>query len=166
MPQIPLIFIFVLALFSSNASAQSADQQTNVTKKNSIVIEDSWIRQAPPNIKVLAAYMTITNLSDKTINITTITSAAFEKIEMHRTFHKEGVAHMEHLPTLAIPALQKIAFEPGGIHLMLFNPSQKITTGESIILQLSLSNNQTIQTTAIVQKRQKVKNDSHSHQHH
>ena len=66
-----------------------------------IVVKDAWVREGPPNVKVLAAYMTIENHTDKEKALSSITSPDFKKIEIHHTIYKEGMASMQQMQQLA-----------------------------------------------------------------
>ena len=69
-----------------------------------ITITDSWINEAPPNIKILAGYAVITNESNQEIVLTNISSPDFAHIELHRTLIEEGVAKMQKLEELVLAA--------------------------------------------------------------
>jgi copper(I)-binding protein len=128
-----------------------------------ISVDNSWIRQAPPNAKVLAAYLELTNSSDKTHSLIKISSDKFEKIEIHRSSTHEGMVHMQQQDKVLIPAGQKIMFEPGGLHLMLINPKQRLKIGDQVPLKFWFENDSTINVSTPVLKR-KTK-ESHSHLH-
>lgn len=102
-------------------------------------ITDSWVREAPPTSRVLAAYMQISNLTDSDLTITGITSPDFEAVDLHRTVVEDGVAQMRPVPELTIPAAGSISLEPGGLHLMLFDPVRPLQQGDSVALVLHRS---------------------------
>lgn len=102
-------------------------------------VTDSWVREAPPTSRVLAAYMQITNLTDSELTVTGITSPDFEAAELHRTVVEDGVARMLPVPELVIPAHGNITLEPGGLHLMLFDPARPLQQGDTVTLVLHRS---------------------------
>jgi len=53
----------------------------NSTSNSPIVIENAWIREAPPNASAMAGYLKINNTSDKHIILHSATSPAFKAIE-------------------------------------------------------------------------------------
>ncbi len=97
-------------------------------------VHDSWIREAPPTVSVLAAYMVISNTGGTPAEITAITSPDFDHTELHRTIVESGIARMAPLEKLEIPAGEKISLEPGGIHLMLINPQRPLREGDLVTL--------------------------------
>ena len=97
-------------------------------------VREPWIREAPPTTSVLAAYMIIHNEGDSPAEITSITSPEFDHTELHRTMVESGVARMIPVEKLQIPAGSEISLEPGGMHLMLFNPRRLLREGDSVTL--------------------------------
>lgn len=126
-----------------------------------LVIDAPWIAEAPPVSKVLAAYMTITNTESEKLNINRVTSACFKKIEIHRTVLENGMASMEHQTELSIPASGKISLEPGGYHMMLFEPVVTLKAGDKCVLNISTTNEQTQSVTVSVKKA-----GNHAQHHH
>jgi copper(I)-binding protein len=100
---------------------------------------DGWVREAPPTSRVLAAYMRIINLTEGDLTVTGITSPDFEAADLHRTVVEDGVARMLPVPELTIPAGGSITLEPGGLHLMLFDPVRPLQQGDSVTLVLHRS---------------------------
>lgn len=127
-----------------------------------LVIENPWVRSAPPSATVLAAYMTIHNHSNTTTTLTSITSTAFESVQLHRTTMHNGMMHMDAVETLVIAAGGMAKLEPNSYHLMLSNPKQTIKTGDAIPLTLSFgATSKTI--TAVVQQDEEVSTPHHHH---
>jgi copper(I)-binding protein len=99
-------------------------------------VTGGWVREAPPTSRVLAAYMQIVNLTDKDLTITGITSPDFDSAELHRTVVEGGMARMLPVPELTLPAAGSVLLEPGGLHLMLFDPVRPLAQGDSVTLVL------------------------------
>ena len=102
-----------------------------------IIIENSWVRAAPPGTKVMAAYMTIVNNSVKPIemDIEKIISKGFKKTEVHKSSLNDMMT-MEKIDTLIIKPNESLVLEPGGLHFMLINPEtvpEKNTAVEMLI---------------------------------
>ncbi|OGT83682.1 MAG: hypothetical protein A3G42_03380 [Gammaproteobacteria bacterium RIFCSPLOWO2_12_FULL_47_76] len=133
----------------------------SVFAQNSIEITDVWINEAPPTVKILAGYFTIVNLSDVPVDLIAAQSPAFERVEFHLTETQDGVARMQKLETISIPAQSDFSFSPGEYHLMLFNPVKTTKAGEMISLQLTFSNGTNIDVEAEVKR-----SESPPHHHH
>ena len=127
-----------------------------------VSIENAWIAEAPPVSKVLAAYMEFKNNNNQAVSIVSAESESFERTEFHQTQYKNDMAKMQKQDNLTIPANSRLEFEPGGHHIMLFNPLKKLKAGDKVNFLFKLDNGESIETLATV-KRQ---NMNHSHDHH
>lgn len=134
-----------------------------VQAADTLEISHAWIREAPPSSKVLAGYMTINNQRETAITINGISSPDFESAEVHRTVINEGVARMLHIEQLDIPANGNVKLEPGGLHLMLFNPERTLTAGDIVTLTVHLGNDTCLTVRADVLRQV---NGDQMHQHH
>jgi copper(I)-binding protein len=126
-------------------------------------IADSWVREAPPASRVLAAYMQIINLTDSELTVTGITSPDFEAADLHRTVVEDGVARMLPVPELNIPAGGSITLEPGGLHLMLFDPVRPLQQGDSVTLVLHRSDDICITLSVPVLRSTGTEHAHHQH---
>lgn len=68
------------------------------------MVHDAWVRSAPPNAKMLAAYMKIMNKSDEPRALTAVSSSLFGKVQMYKTEMQDGMMKMIHQKQLDIPA--------------------------------------------------------------
>lgn len=140
---VSIISILLSFLITNSASAHG---------DGGIMIKDAWVREAPPSAKMLAGYMTIENHTDKKKVLVSVTSPAFDKIEIHKSVNKDGMASMEQQRELSIAAQGKVTLEPGGFHLMLFNPHSAIKAGDNIAFTLKFANGSTSMVNATVKK--------------
>ncbi len=133
--------IFALTIIFMFSSAFAAD---------SIMVHNAWVRSAPPNAKVLAAYMKIINNSDEPRALTVVSSSLFGKVQMHKTEMQDGMMKMIHQKQLDIPAGGSLTLEPGGYHLMLMNPKSVLQVGEHVDFELKFDNGLTLNINAPV----------------
>jgi copper(I)-binding protein len=129
-----------------------------------LVVRNPWIREAPPTATVLAAYMIIENQGDRSAEITTITSPDFGHTELHQTLIEDGIARMEPVEKLAIPALGSVSLEPGGMHLMLFDPRRALHAGDTVVLEIQPRDGNRLKFAAPV-IRNSGGEDPHHHHH-
>jgi copper(I)-binding protein len=148
------ILVALLALLCLYNSAHAAA---------TLEITAPWIREAPPSSRVLAAYMSISNPGDAAVTINGISSPDFESAELHRTVINESVASMQHIKQLDVPANGDITLEPGGLHLMLFNPKRMLTAGDTVTLTIHVTNGTCMTVSAPVVRQV---DDGHSQHHH
>jgi copper(I)-binding protein len=137
--------------------------QANPAADSPIVVSDPWIREPPPSASVLAAYMRIGNRSPRPIHLLGITSAQFEKIELHRTEIVDGTARMAEVETLTIEPGKQIELEPGGLHAMLYGPNRTLREGEQVPLQLRFDDGLTLSVMARVHKAPGTWETHHHH---
>lgn len=140
MPNKPLPGLLLCLFLGQAAAAGDA----------AIEIEDAWIRSAPPNVAVMAAYLRLINHSDDTVKLIGVSSRQFENVEVHRSVMQDNIMHMEKMEPLLITGKQEISFEPGGFHLMLANPHRPLLTGDSAYFIFNFSNGEQLMTQAKV----------------
>jgi len=153
---VTIISLLFSLLVSTYASAHS---------DGGIMVKDAWVREAPPSAQVLAGYMVIENHTDKEKVLVGVTSPAFNKIEIHKTVNKNGMASMEQQKQLSIAAQGNVKLEPGGFHLMLFNPGKTIKAGDTIAFTLKFANGSTSMINAPVKKATGGEEQHHHSEH-
>ena len=102
-----------------------------------VAIMNAWVREAHPDAKVNAGYMTLVNVSSEDVMLANVESEAFEKVEVHEMAMVDGLMTMRELTGLVIPANGQIQFQPGGMHLMLMGPRQNLASGQQINMTLT-----------------------------
>ena len=105
---------------------------------DAIIVQDAWIREAPPNASAMAGYLSITNSTDQDRILTFAKSKQFNVVEIHRTIVEDGVAKMRRQDEVIVPAGQSLEFKPGDFHLMLMNPQAKLKAGDEVTVTLCL----------------------------
>ena len=101
-----------------------------------LVVSDAWVREAPPGASVMAAYATLKNSGAKPIRLEGASGADFSSVEMHRTLMQDGTMRMLAEKSLPLPPGVSVKFEPGGLHLMLFDPRRALKAGDKTTLSL------------------------------
>ena len=130
---------------------------------NPISVWDSWVREAPPTSRVSAAYMQIKNDSPRARTLLRATSKQFARIEMHESYEEQGIAKMRERADIIIAAHAQIAFQPGGLHFMLFEPNQRFTAGDKINLILHFDDGLEIPIVAPVKRAAQLDHSQHHH---
>jgi len=92
MKQLFLSLLLSLLVFSTSHAADS------------LTVTDSWIPEAPPGARVMAAYMNIQNTSINSIDIIAVSSPAFDSVEMHLSREVDGIAKMLQQDKLSVAA--------------------------------------------------------------
>jgi copper(I)-binding protein len=84
------------------------------------------------------------------------------RVELHRSWIEDGVARMAREEAIEVPAGATVRFEPGGLHLMLFDA--QLTPGSPVPLRLWFDDGSLREVVARVAADA---GDSHAgHEHH
>lgn len=88
-----------------------------------LVATDVVVTRPMPGMGMSAAYMSLTNNTDRTVSISRVSSAQFESVELHESTVEDGVARMRPLSKLEIAGGATVTLRRGGKHLMLMRPT-------------------------------------------
>lgn len=112
-----------------------------------LMVDNAWIREAPPGATALAGYMTVMNKGDTPRVLVGASSPAFGRVMLHRTVMADGMAKMVHQEKVIIPAKGSVTFEPNDYHLMLMKPKQTLKAGDLVGITLQFENGDTLEVT-------------------
>jgi len=105
--------------------------------QSKVVVEGAWVGEVPPSSPVAAAYMTIKNNGTADDKLLSVTSSISGSTMVHQTLvDEEGVARMDMIDALVIPAGKSVVLKPGGTHIMLMDLKEPVTGKEKIELDL------------------------------
>jgi len=105
-------FIFLVAMLLAACGAPESP----------LVVSELEITKPMPGVQMSAGFLVITNNTDETTRITSVSSPQFEAVEIHETTITDGISRMRELDALVIPSRSSVVLERGGIHLMLLRP--------------------------------------------
>ena len=101
-----------------------------------LAVEQAWIREAPPGA-MSAAYARLVNRGKRPLVVDGARSADFGGAGLHRTvIDDSGIARMRE-GQLEIAPGGSALLEPGGWHLMLYDPARVLKAGDSVSLTLT-----------------------------
>ncbi|HEY3596033.1 MAG TPA: copper chaperone PCu(A)C [Paraburkholderia sp.] len=110
-----------------------------------VVVKNAWVRWLPSNLPA-AGYATLTNTSDKPIDLVDISSADYGSAMLHQTVSNGSTQQMIMVDKLTVPAHGDVHIAPGGYHVMLEDAKHKIAPGDTVHLKLHFSDGETIDT--------------------
>lgn len=150
-----ILMVLALGLAATGASADG-----------DIQVRDPWVQAAPPNVKVLAAYLEIVNNGKNPQVLTGVSCPAFDHVGIHRSMMHGNMVHMEQIKELTIPPQASVALKPGELHLMLTDAKKPLKAGDQVPMTLTFQNGKKIALTAIVRSGQTGVTDDHQHMDH
>ena len=96
-----------------------------------VSVKRAWVRLPAVAGGAGAGYFTASaNRDDSLVAV----DSAGARIELHESMTHGGMTSMRPLAAAALPAGEKIAFEPGGKHLMIFGLDPKLKPGDRLRL--------------------------------
>ena len=101
-----------------------------------LTVSGAWARSTPPGIAMGAVYLVIDNGGRKSDRLLKLRTPVAAQAEVHRTEVLDGVARMREVAVLHVAAGERIAFEPGGHHVMLTGLRQPLVEGQVFELEL------------------------------
>lgn len=106
---------------------------------NQVEVVNATVREPLPGKTLSAGYFSIKNNSENAVALVAVTSSVFASIELHTHRLEDGMMTMAEIDKIVVEPGQQIHLQPGGLHLMLFRPAEKIHLGQKIPLQLQWS---------------------------
>lgn len=100
----------------------------------SLTVDDPTYRAPLTDGGLGVAYFSI--MSATADRITGVSSPQAERVEIHNSVSRDGLATMEKVDAVELPAGQAVAFAPRGLHLMIFSP-QPVAPGATFPIQIA-----------------------------
>lgn len=115
-----------------------------------LTVHDAWIQAVPAAKTPAAAYFTIMNSGSASRQLVAAESDSFEKAMLHVSRVTNGIATMEHVAQVDVPAKGSVKFAPGGLHVMLIGPKAPLAAGAKVNLRLVFADGTKLPVTAVV----------------
>ena len=110
----------------------------------------AWVRFAPATLKTHGGYLTISNHGEQPQELVGASSENYATVMVHLSQVVDGIATMQHLESVEIPAGGKAEFKPGGLHLMLMGPKKPLEKGGMVPIRLTFRSGATLDVQAMV----------------
>ncbi|MEM1113427.1 MAG: copper chaperone PCu(A)C [Pseudomonadota bacterium] len=108
-----------------------------------LALEQAWIRALPPSSKTTAGYLELVNRGEEAVVVTGGESPLAGAVEIHTMTEVEGMMRMQRVSAVEVPAGERVALAPGGLHLMLFRLERMPAEGEAVELCLTVEGRDT-----------------------
>ncbi|WP_448211755.1 copper chaperone PCu(A)C [Colwellia sp. MEBiC06753] len=133
-----------------------------------VEVSNGYIREVIPGNKITSAYMTIDNLSSKTIKLVGAKSEDIPTIEIHEHVMTDGMMKMGQVPMIAIEANAQIKLQPMGYHLMMFGVDASLKAGKTVEVTLLFdgAEPQSPVSVTVMLPVESIKQAKSQHHHH
>jgi len=118
----------------------------------SLSIEGAYVRATPPGVPNSAAFMTLINNISEDISVMKASSSFAQTVELHAHDMSDGVMRMYQIRVIDVAANDTTVLKPGGYHIMFFGLKKPLKEGDTVDLELTLYNGETVKIMAPVKK--------------
>ena len=101
-------------------------------------VKDGWIRLMPGGMPMQAGFGRIDNRCPMPATIVSASSPSYGSVELHESRMVGGVSRMRAVPELRIAPDGAAVLQPGGLHLMLMQPTSPLKAGSRVAIEFEL----------------------------
>ncbi|KUI26482.1 hypothetical protein AU195_05600 [Mycobacterium sp. IS-1496] len=131
--------------------AGCSDAGQPATDAAAVHVHDAWVKAADDGMT--AAFAQLTNDADREVRITSATTPAAGRVELHEVVRDRGGQTMQPKQGgIALPAGADIHLAPGGDHLMLMDLTAPLTPGSDVEITATFADGSTLPITAQVRE--------------
>lgn len=130
--------------------------------KFSLKFENARIFEPLKGSNATAGYAVIKNETDKDVEITLKLVEKFKAAETHESSEENGKMSMKKVDSFKVPAKGILELKPGGRHLMLFDPTEKIKQNSSLKVVFTVNGKEESVKFKVISRQEK----SEDHVHH
>ena len=110
--------------------------QAREVKAGPLTISGLQLRATAAGVPTGAAYLTIANSGKAADRLLSIDCACAAAAMMHKTEARGGISSMSMVDAVTVPAGGRVAFSPGGLHVMLVGVKGALKAGKTQIMTL------------------------------
>lgn len=115
----------------------------STTAMADLQVSEAKLRLLPGSLPA-AGYFTLTNTGNQPVVLTGAQSPAFAQVMMHRSSLENGMASMQHVVQVEVPAGETLKFASGGYHLMLMQRQRELSLGDKVEASLFFADGQSL----------------------
>ena len=105
-----------------------------VSAQAQVRVDDPWVRTTVPEQKSTGAFMAVTSAQGG--KLVSASSPVATSVEVHEMKMEGDIMRMRAVPSVPLPAGQRVDFKSGGYHLMLLGLKQPVKAGDVVPLTL------------------------------
>ena len=107
-------------------------------------LREGWVRMPPGRMPMMAGFGRIVNPCPMPAKIVSARSPSFGSVELHETRLVDGVSRMRPVPELRLAPDGSAVLKPGGMHLMLMQPTAVLKPGSRVVVEFVLAGGGTV----------------------
>ena len=101
-----------------------------------VTVTDAWVRGTVPAQRSTGAFATLTSTEDA--KLVGAKSPAAKIVEVHEMAMHGGMAHMQAVDSVELPAGRAVRLQPGSYHVMLIGLVKPLLAGEKVPLSFEI----------------------------
>ena len=101
-------------------------------------LKGGWVRLGPVAMPVMAGFGRLENPCPRPVVVVSVRSAAFGEVSIHESRVVAGVNRMRELSELPVAPKSSATLAPGGLHLMLMDPTSTLKPGSHVAIDFTL----------------------------
>ena len=114
-------------------------------------IDQAWVRLSPNRDTPSAGYF-VAHGGDAATQLRGVLTDYALRVEMHESMNHDGMMMMQKIDSVDIPAKGKVAFTPGGKHLMIWGVNDTAISRGKMTFTFLLANGDRLLVDAVIQK--------------
>lgn len=114
-------------------------------------LADAWVRAAPDGRALGAAYLEINNAGPD-ISLIKVSSDVHDMASFHETVLIDDAHRMRSVAALEIGSGERLRLAPGGLHIMLMQPTRPLQAGDLVNLRFDSADGQQFEIAALVRR--------------
>jgi copper(I)-binding protein len=116
-------------LITAVVLAAAGSAQAHEVKAGALTLSGLAVRASLGAVPTSAAYLTISNAAEAPDRLLSVDCACAKMAMVHRSRIKDGVASMDMVESVVVPAHGKAVFSPTGLHIMLTGLTAPLKAG-------------------------------------
>lgn len=108
-----------------------------------IMVSDCWIRSMPGDVPS-GGYFKLMNAGEKPVDLEGVSTDAFGVSMLHQTQTTGSTSKMVMIDKATVPANGRLAFAPGGYHVMFEKETKPLTVGSTVPVTFKFNDGQSI----------------------
>lgn len=112
-------------------------------------VQAAWSRPASQGTTG-AGFMTLANPDAKADALVSVESPLAREVQIHQSSMANGVASMQRLSRVPLPAGARVTFAPGGYHLMLMGLTKALNPGDTVPATLTFASGAKVKASFVV----------------